>query len=97
MDQQQVQHIAHLSRLQLTPEEEVAFTAQLASILNYFQQLNQLDAQLEGVAPTTRAIDVVNITRPDQLTPTPDLEALLSIAPDREGNFFRVPQILNSP
>jgi aspartyl/glutamyl-tRNA(Asn/Gln) amidotransferase subunit C (EC 6.3.5.-) len=97
MDRSQVQHIAHLSRLQLTPEEESAFTEQLGSILAYFQQLNQLDPQLEGVAPTTRAIDMVNITRPDVVTPTQDLETLLSIAPDREGDFFRVPQILNSP
>ncbi len=97
MDRSQVQHIAHLSRLQLTPEEESAFTEQLANILAYFQQLNQLDPQLEGVAPTTRAIDMVNITRPDVVTPTQDLETLLSIAPDCEEKFFRVPQILNSP
>ncbi len=95
MDRSQVQHIAHLSRLQLTPEEESAFTEQLGSILAYFQQLNQLDPQLEGIPPTTRAIDVMNITRPDVLTPTSDREALLNLAPDRQGDFFRVPQILN--
>ncbi len=95
MDRSQVQHIAHLSRLQLTPEEELAFTEQLGSILAYFQQLNQLDPQLEGIPPTTRAIDVMNITRPDVVIPTSDREALLNLAPDRQGDFFRVPQILN--
>jgi aspartyl-tRNA(Asn)/glutamyl-tRNA(Gln) amidotransferase subunit C len=94
MDTAQIRHIAHLSRLQLTPAEEIAFTGQLADILGYFEQLNELNPLLEGVAPTTRAIDAVNITRPDELKPTEDVEALMSTAPDREGEFFRVPQIL---
>ncbi|MFN3927863.1 MAG: Asp-tRNA(Asn)/Glu-tRNA(Gln) amidotransferase subunit GatC [Pseudanabaenaceae cyanobacterium] len=94
MDRAQVKHIAHLSRLQLTEAEEVAFTAQLSNILNYFEQLNELNPLLAHIPPTTRAIDEVNITRPDQLQPAPHRELLLGTAPDREGDFFRVPQIL---
>jgi aspartyl-tRNA(Asn)/glutamyl-tRNA(Gln) amidotransferase subunit C len=46
------------------------------------------------VPPTTRAVEVVNVTRNDQVQPTPVREDLLNLAPQREGDFFRVPKIL---
>jgi aspartyl-tRNA(Asn)/glutamyl-tRNA(Gln) amidotransferase subunit C len=95
IDREQIRHVAHLGRLQLTEAEEIAFTKQLDSILDYFQQLNELDPLLEGVEPTTRAVNVVNVTRPDILQPFADRETLLDCAPDREEDFFRVPQIMS--
>jgi aspartyl-tRNA(Asn)/glutamyl-tRNA(Gln) amidotransferase subunit C len=62
------------------------------SILEYFEQLSELDTT--DVAPTTRAIDVSNVTRPDELQPYPDREAILNEAPDQDGDFFKVPKIL---
>ena len=94
IDRSQVQHIARLSRLQLTEAEEIAFTSQLGDIFDYFEQLNELDELLVGVEPTTRAIDTLNITRPDVLAPYTDKEALLNCAPDRDDQFFKVPQIM---
>ena len=94
IDRPQVQHIAKLSRLQLTEAEEIAFTSQLGDILDYFEQLNELDELLVGVEPTTRAIATINITRTDTSNPYPDKEALLNCAPDREDEFFKVPQIM---
>jgi len=94
IDREQVRHVARLGRLQLTENEEIAFTKQLDGILDYFQQLNELDPLLEGVEPTTRAVNTVNITRPDLLQPFGDREILLDCAPDREEDFFRVPQIM---
>ena len=94
IDREQVRHVARLGRLQLTENEEIAFTKQLDGILDYFQQLNALDPLLEGVEPTTRAVNTVNITRPDLLQPFGDREILLDCAPDREEDFFRVPQIM---
>jgi aspartyl-tRNA(Asn)/glutamyl-tRNA(Gln) amidotransferase subunit C len=94
IDRAQVRHVAHLGRLQLTEAEEISFTKQLDSILDYFQQLNELDPFLEGVEPTTRAVNTVNITRADILKPFGDREILLNCAPDREEDFFRVPQIM---
>jgi aspartyl-tRNA(Asn)/glutamyl-tRNA(Gln) amidotransferase subunit C len=94
IDRPQVQHIAKLSRLKLTEAEEIAFTSQLGDILDYFEQLNELDELLVGVEPTTRAIATVNITRTDTPNPYPDKEALLNCAPDREDEFFKVPQIM---
>ncbi|HCQ21568.1 Asp-tRNA(Asn)/Glu-tRNA(Gln) amidotransferase subunit GatC [Aphanizomenon flos-aquae NRERC-008] len=94
IDREQVRKVANLARLELTTEEEAQFTTQLGSILDYIEQLNQLD--VTNVAPTTRAIDVSNITREDILQPYADREAILNSAPQQEGDFFRVPKILNA-
>ena len=55
-------------------------------------QLQGVDT--EGVAPTTRAVEVINATREDKVEPTQVREELLDQAPLREGDFFRVPKIL---
>ena len=93
IDRQQVQKVAHLARLELTPEEEEKFTTQLSGILEYFEQLKELDTT--KVAPMTRAIEVSNITRADQLEPYPHRDAILTNAPEQEGDYFKVPKILN--
>jgi len=94
IDREQVHKVAHLARLELTPAEEEQFTSQLSSILDYFEQLSELN--VEDVPPTTRAIDVSNVTRADQLTPYPYREEILDSAPDRDGEFFKVPKIINT-
>ncbi len=94
IDREQVRKVALLARLELTPEEEEQFTTQLGSILGYIEQLNELD--VSDVPPTTRAIDVSNVTRADELQPYPDREAILNSAPEQEGEFFKVPKILNA-
>jgi aspartyl-tRNA(Asn)/glutamyl-tRNA(Gln) amidotransferase subunit C len=66
----------------------------LGSILEYFEQLSELD--VSDVEPTTRAIDVSNVTRPDEMEAYPNREAILTGAPDREEDFFKVPQILSA-
>lgn len=92
IDREQVHKVAHLARLELTPEEEVQFTSQLGDILAYVEQLGELDVR--DVAPTTRAIDVSNITRHDALKPWSDRDSILSNAPDQDGDFFKVPKIM---
>ena len=98
LDQSQVQKIAHLARLEITPEEESQFASQLSSILDYFDQLNELPT--EGVEPTTTAIELSNIVRGDrQISWDGDnaattRQALLDNAPEPEGDFFRVPRIM---
>ncbi|HEY9872868.1 MAG TPA: Asp-tRNA(Asn)/Glu-tRNA(Gln) amidotransferase subunit GatC [Candidatus Obscuribacterales bacterium] len=93
IDREQVRKVALLARLQITPEEEEQLTAQLGNILEYFEQLSELD--VSNVKPTTRAIDVSNVTRPDEMQAYLDRESLLKEAPDQEGDFFKVPQILS--
>jgi aspartyl-tRNA(Asn)/glutamyl-tRNA(Gln) amidotransferase subunit C len=94
IDREEVKRVANLARLKITEEEEVAFTTQLNSILGYFEQLSELDTT--DVPPTTRAIELSNITRPDELDPFTDKEALRNAAPEQQGEFFRVPKILSS-
>ena len=94
LDRQEVQKIAHLARLEITPAEEELFAGQLSNILEYVEQLGELDT--ENVSPTTRAIELSNITRQDNSELYGDREALLKEAPNPEGEFFRVPQILNT-
>ena len=92
ISEEDVRKVAQLARLAL-PEESIAtYTGQLERILDYVAHLEQVDT--EGVHPTTRAVEVVNVTRADVVEPTPVREELLSLAPQREGNFFRVPRIL---
>ncbi|QIZ71522.1 Asp-tRNA(Asn)/Glu-tRNA(Gln) amidotransferase subunit GatC [Oxynema aestuarii] len=93
LDREQVRKVARLACLELSEEEEIAFTSQLGDILEYFEQLSELDT--ENVKPTSRAIDVSNVTRPDELQVFGDREAILKSAPDREDDFFKVPKILN--
>ena len=93
LDRDQVHKVAHLARLELTADEEERLTTQLGDILGYFEQLNELD--VTGVEPTTRAIDVSNVVRQDLLQPHPEREAMLEAAPDRDGDFFKVPKIVN--
>ncbi|AFY65786.1 Asp-tRNA(Asn)/Glu-tRNA(Gln) amidotransferase subunit GatC [Geitlerinema sp. PCC 7407] len=92
IDREQVHKVANLARLELTAEEETQFATQLSSILEYVEQLSELET--EAVPPTTRAIDVSNITRPDTLQPYGDRDVVLAGAPEQEGDYFRVPQIM---
>jgi aspartyl-tRNA(Asn)/glutamyl-tRNA(Gln) amidotransferase subunit C len=87
-----VRKVAELARLAL-PEEKIAtYTGQLERILDYVAHLEAVDTT--DVPATTRAVEVVNVTRDDLVEPTPVRENLLNQAPQREGDFFRVPKIL---
>lgn len=92
ISEDEVLRVAHLARLDLDNAEVGALTDQLSSILDYVNQLSELD--VSTVAPTTRAIEVSNVTRSDTLIPTDNRAGLLAIAPDREEDFFRVPKIM---
>jgi aspartyl-tRNA(Asn)/glutamyl-tRNA(Gln) amidotransferase subunit C len=87
-----VRKVAELARLEL-PENKIAtYTTQLERILDYVAHLQQVNT--EGVPETTRAVEVANVTRPDAVEPTDIREDLLELAPQREGEFYRVPRIL---
>ncbi len=92
IDIDQVRKVASLARLELSEAEEQQFTGQLNSILDYVQQLDELDTT--DVPPTTRAIEVSNITRPDRLVTFAGREDILNSSPDREEDFFKVPKIM---
>lgn len=88
----EVEHVARLARLELSDAEKDEFTGQLNEILNFVDKLNELDTN--GIEPTAHAIPIRNVFRPDQIEPPMDPELVLSNAPVRVGDFFKVPKIL---
>jgi aspartyl-tRNA(Asn)/glutamyl-tRNA(Gln) amidotransferase subunit C len=87
-----VRHIALLARLELSAEEEAAFTEQLGHILQYFEKLGSLDTS--AVEPTAHMVDVASAYRDDVVTNPPAPETLRANAPARDDNFFKVPKII---
>ena len=92
LNREQVHKVALLARLELTPEEEETYAGQMSSILDYYEQLSELDTT--DVEPTTRAIDLSNITRIDEQLSYQNLAGIYQAAPDREEDFFKVPKIM---
>ena len=87
-----VRHIALLARLELTPEEEAAFTLQLDHILSHFEKLKQLDTGT--VAPTAHVLEMETPFREDVVRNQPAVDSLLANAPQRDDRFFKVPKII---
>ena len=92
IQQDDVRHIAKLARLQLDEQELALYTDQLGRILGFFDQLAQIDT--EGVPVTAHPLPVTNAFRDDVVRPSLPLEKVLANAPQREGDAFRVPKIL---
>ncbi len=92
LTREQVQHIAKLARLGLSEEDIERFRRQLSVILDYFEQLRQVDT--EGVPPTAHTLAVHNVWREDEVGPSCDREDVLANAPIRKGDYFRVSAIL---
>jgi aspartyl-tRNA(Asn)/glutamyl-tRNA(Gln) amidotransferase subunit C len=88
----EVRWIAHLARLELTPAELETMTRDLSGIVDYVNQLQQVDTN--GVEPLAHALDVQNVVREDEAAPSLPVDAALANAPDRRGDFFAVPAVL---
>jgi aspartyl-tRNA(Asn)/glutamyl-tRNA(Gln) amidotransferase subunit C len=87
-----IEHVAHLGRLELDPDEIQRYTAQLDAILEYMDKLNSLDTS--GVEPTTHAIPNVNVFREDKVAESFSVKASVGNAPERKDSFFKVPPII---
>jgi aspartyl-tRNA(Asn)/glutamyl-tRNA(Gln) amidotransferase subunit C len=93
----QVEAIAALANLELTPGEVELFARQLGDILAYADEVQQVDTA--GVPPTARVATRHASDRPDQVGPSLDRDAALANAPDAArdagaGFFFRVPRVI---
>ncbi|GAA0430091.1 Asp-tRNA(Asn)/Glu-tRNA(Gln) amidotransferase subunit GatC [Lentibacillus halophilus] len=88
----QVKHVADLARLAVTEDEADKFAKQLSSIIDYAEQLNELDT--ENVEPTTHVLDLKNVMRDDEPKEWISKEDALHNAPDKQDGYFRVPSIL---
>ena len=89
-----VAHLARLSRLALEDHELDALAGQLDVILGAVAQIAEV-TDAADVPPTSHAVPLVNVTRPDVVVPSLSVEAVLSGAPAAEDGRFRVPRILD--
>ena len=88
----EVEHVAKLARLEFAEEEKVPFTRQMDSILSYVDKLNELDTS--GVEPTSHVLPIRNVFKEDVPKPSLTPDEALANAPDRAGDFYSVPKII---
>jgi aspartyl-tRNA(Asn)/glutamyl-tRNA(Gln) amidotransferase subunit C len=86
-----VRHVARLSRLHLEPDEARRMTAELAKILEHVAKIAELD--LAEVPPTAHVLDVVNVLRDDRPQPGLERDEALKNAPAVSDDAFRVPRM----
>ena len=89
IDRETLLHVANLARLELREEELERLGAQLNDILAAVSKVSELD--LAEVPPTSHPLDVVNVWAEDEPHQSLTVEEAFANAPEREGNFFRVP------
>ncbi len=88
----EVEHVAHLSRLELSEEEKEKFAGQLGAVLAYVEKLEELDTT--GVEPMVHGIDGNQATRPDRAGESLPREEALRNAPESSEGCFKVPRII---
>lgn len=88
----EVEQVARLARLELTPEEKEQFAGQMGAILGYVEKLKGLNT--DGITPTSHAVPMENAFREDAVQPSIGLEKALANAPGRVGTFFAVPKVI---
>jgi len=87
-----VEHVARLARLELSEADKERMRRELDSILSYIDKLRAVDT--EGVEPTSHAVPLTNVMREDVTRPSFPQSDMLANAPDRSGDFFHVPKII---
>ena len=94
LTREDVDRIAELASLELTADEVVTFTRQLAEILAYAQQVQAIDTA--GVPPTSHVLGTEARDRPDEPRPSVSRDELLERAPDPaiDAGLFRVPRVI---
>ena len=87
-----VKHIARLARLKLKDKEIDYFASQLANIIDYIDQLKEVDTS--DVEPTSHVLFVQNVFRKDIVSPSLKRDDVLKNAPSKEKELFKVPRII---
>ena len=90
---EEVNKVAQLARLELNEDQINSQAEQLEKILDYIKQLEKINTA--DVPCTTRAIEVTNVFRKDEMKKSDCSDELLKLGPSREGKYFKVPKIIN--
>ena len=96
----EVQHVADLANLELTPEELPRMARDLNAILGHIAELSELDTT--NVPPMAQVAEMLGITpathgeslRADTVVPSIDRAAVMAEAPETDGRFFKVPKVI---
>ena len=89
---QEVEHVAHLARLELDEDAIERFAGQIGDILAYVDKLKKVDT--EGIAPTSHAISLTNAFREDEVRDHLERDRSLANAPEKEDGTFLVPRVI---
>jgi aspartyl-tRNA(Asn)/glutamyl-tRNA(Gln) amidotransferase subunit C len=92
IDRAAVDHVARLARLDLSDEQRDRMAVELTKILEHAEKVQALD--LDGVEPTSHAVPLRNVMRPDEARPSLTQAEAVANAPDELDGRFRVPRIL---
>ena len=92
LSKKEVEHIACLAHIELSDKEKSLFTEQFNEILDYFKKIDEVDT--EGVEPTYHVLDLKNVSRTDETTPSLPIEEALRNAPKKEKKFIKAPRII---
>ena len=92
LTRQEVEKVALLARLQLTEDELTTMTSQLGQILEYVDQLRELDT--EGVEPMAHAVEMSNVFAEAEVRESLPRDQVLANAPKRDDECYRVPAVL---
>lgn len=87
-----VDYVAKLAKLQLAEDEKEDYAKKLNSILQYMEQLQDIDTK--DIPPTTHVLPLENVFREDELREGLPLEKALANAPDTQDGYFKVPKIM---
>ncbi len=90
---EEVQHIAELAKLELTPAELAHFREQLSAVLDYAAALRAVDTS--AIPPTATVLPLRTVLRGDVPRPSLPREALLANAAEQEAGCFKVPAVLD--
>lgn len=88
----EVTYVEKLARIAIPEQEKALFVEQLQRIVAYVEKLKELDTK--DVEPTAHILPVTNVWRKDEVVPFKDTQALVTNAPETDGVFFDVPDIL---
>jgi aspartyl-tRNA(Asn)/glutamyl-tRNA(Gln) amidotransferase subunit C len=92
VDEATVRRIARLARIRITPEEAKGLEAELSGILNWVEQLKEVDTS--AVEPMTRVVAQALKKRKDEVNDGEIADAVVANAPLSEDHFFVVPKVV---
>ncbi len=87
-----IDYVAQLARLALTPEEKAKFSHQLGDVLHHIEQLSKVD--VSGIEPTAHAFPVYNVWAEDVARPGLSVDQALRNAPAGRDNMISVPKVV---